>query len=67
MDRTEVMPTGGVVGKVVDVLDNKFSVLVKVEDWFVGSDVFKMGAWTGVAIEPTQKEGEVRMEVAGPA
>ena len=44
---------GGLVG----VLDDRVSVLVRVEEWFVESDVFKMVTWREIA-EPL-KEGEV--------
>ncbi len=49
ISRIEVMPTGRVVGEVIGVCGDNVSVLVKVEDWFVESDVFKMGEWREAA------------------
>lgn len=42
-DSTEVIRTGRVVAEVVGISSDHIPVLVKVEDWFVKSDVLKMG------------------------
>lgn len=65
-DRAEVRLTGKLVGEVVGVLDDNVLVLVKVEDWFVESDVFKMGRWREI-VESLKEADEVRVEVAVPA
>ena len=51
-DLTKVVPTGRVVGAVFGVYNDSFSLLVKVEEWFVESEVFKMGTWRKVAPKP---------------
>lgn len=51
-DRTEVRPTGRVVGEAVGVCSDNIAVLVKVEDWFAQSEVSKMGTWREVATGP---------------
>lgn len=65
-DRTEVMPTGRIVGEVVGVCRDNIVVLVKAGNWFVESDVFKMGTWRSAATEPLNVGDDVQMEVAVP-
>ena len=65
-DRTEVRPTRRVVGEVVDVLDDGVSVIVRFEEWFVESEVFKIGTWREIA-ERLEVGDEVYMEVIEPA
>ena len=53
-DRTEVVAMGRVVGEVIGVDSNNVSVSVEVEEWFVESEMFKMGTWRRVATMPMQ-------------
>ena len=59
--RENVVTTGRVVGVVINDLPHE-TVAVKLEDWFVQSDVFKMGRWgqREVAIRDDARAGEVQ-------
>ena len=54
------------MGDVVGVCDDNVTLFVKVEEWYVESDVFKMNTWRNLATKSMQEGGEVQMEVAVP-
>lgn len=60
-DRTRVTPTGRAIGEVIGVGQGHAMPYVKMEELFVGSDVFKMGQWRSVAAEPPHGGDEVCM------
>lgn len=62
--RVEVVPTGRVLGEVVGVYVDNVTLLLKMEDWFTESDLFRMGRWEDVVDKRLKAEdGDAAMEL----
>ena len=56
--RVEVVPTGRALGKVVGAYVDNVTILLKMEDSFLESEMFQMGRWVEVVKEQVQAGDE---------